>query len=671
MTVTKSNTSPTAADVPYDYEIRVATSFDAVLDTRATSRTASGPDFGVEGLAEALQRWACVLLQARGGAGKTYTANRVRGLLAADGIWSVLVPAVALADADDLEAWPASRWTTADPESHTPEGLARTESAAEGKRGVIVIDGLNEVDRLTGERILEAIGPITASDPQVSFLVTDRLNRRAGASRYWRYATLGYVPEETVEAIAGPGASETMRIPYYLRRHSQGQAAHDILRESITRFVDPVDGLDSLAEAAFAAYRNLKRRSITGAAVAAAVGSKVFDDLVTARCLIQEVMPVEVAPDGDASDLGPTSVGTGEVVDDRADVRRHDEYRFEHHLLHDYLAAWHLAHQKSLWTGDGFDVVTLKASSFDALALALGELSDPAEAEVLVQSVYNWNYYAAAYMLEEDRVRGGAAGDALAVALFAALADKRFDGIVPTAHRVEDALRINEAELAGLLLAAPDRATVVSTILKHAPARRPDWFAEWLDQFSRPDGSPARIDDVEAVASTEPVLGWGAANALRRLDISDNLVAGSLRDLLEHPDDTVRWRAAHALGPHAGPTNLAALQRTFGLARSDSWVAYGALRAQFEQATNTSDANRAEVIEAVLDSIGPALRESALLRAETVRCLEVDPLPAGWHRQVEPVLDYLWHIADERAAVDLAALAGRLRQRKRNATDAA
>ncbi len=643
--MTTNSTLEAGDDAPYNYEIRLASSFEDVLEPDN-----SGADLGVEGLAEGLRRWACVLLQARGGAGKTYTASRVRDLLHAEDIWTVMVPAVDLIDAEDIESWSSSRWAEAGPDSNSHDGRVRRDLAAEGRPGVVVIDGLNEVDRPTGERILAAVGPITATDPQISFLITDRLTRRQGMSRHWRHATLGLVPPETVLAIAGPGASEAMRVPYYLRRHSQGQAAHDILRDSITRFVDD-DDLNALAEASYEAYRDLGRRSIGENSIAAAVGVDAFERMCDARCLIGEA-------------------NSNKTVESELD-RGLGQFRFEHHLLHDFLAGWHLARNRSLWNDNGFDIVTLKASSFDALALALAVLDDFEHASDLVQSVYNWNYYAAAYMLEEDRLGANSAGDALAVALLAALAEKRFDGIVPTAQRVEDALRVNQTELASHLLEARDRDEVVAIVVANVPETAPEWFDQWIERFARAPGALATVEDVAAVASSQPVLGWGAANAMRRLLLTDEGTAVELRGLLAGANDTVRWRAAHAIGPHASTSNFAALLDAFDREQADSWVAYGVLRALFEQARGAERDARSSRLEAILETIGPALAQSSLLRAEAIRCLEVDPLPADWHRDAEPVLEYLWRVADERGAAELAALAARLRERKEKQEHAA
>jgi hypothetical protein len=659
-----------ADDAPYGYSVRVAKNFEAVLD-----KDAPEDDIGVAGLAEVLRRWACVLLQARGGAGKTYTAERVQALLADDGVWSVLIPAVHLVDVEDLSSWGPGQWAEADPDGVSEEGRARIQAAWDGAPGLIVIDGLNEVDRRAGQRILEAVAPMTAVDPQVSFLITDRLARRAGVSRHWGYATLGLVPLETARQIAGPDATDAMRIPYYLKRHSQGRAAHEILRESVSRFVD-AEGVARLAAAAFDCYKRFDRRVVDRLTVEDAVGAEVWDTLVEARCVLPERLNLQDSrprPDAAVAEVAQHAGGeTGDVAPVAGrqfadDLTRY--YRFEHHLLHDFLAGLHLATHPELWTEHGFDVVTLKASSPDALALALTQVVSTTDAEDLVQAVYNWNYYAAAYMLEEDRAGRALVSDALALTLLGALAEKRFDGIVATATRVEDALRVTAMPLGRLLLDAADRDGVVAVVKANLPWQQPAWFEAWLEQFARPDGAPATPADIVAVTTAEPVVGWGAANALRRFDISKAELEPTLRSLLKDESSTVRWRATHAIGPHPSPGNLTALRETLSREPVDSWVAYGALRAQFEQIRSMPAIARPALLHELARDLTPILNgpDRGFLRIEVLRCLEVEPLPENWHRDIEPVLNLLWDTSDDRGAADLAAMASRLRERKKEA----
>lgn len=620
--------SPRSLDEPYEYEIRLATSFDDVLVRQGGSGVVD-----VTGLVEVVRRHACTVLQARGGSGKSYTAERVRALLLEQGVWSVNVPASTLLETGDIDTWGPGQWADA-------AGGDETGGAYSGRPGVIVVDGLNEVARDIGEKVLASVAPLTATNPQITFLVTDRLVRRPDVSRHWRYATLGQVPDEVVRRVAGTDPTPALRIPYFLQRHTRGSSASEILRDLIAQFVDS-EGLRKLASAAYQSYANHKRRTLDKTVIEAAVGEPVWRAMIEA---------------GEIVALPPAAEALGESA-------RQESYSFDHHLLHDFLAGYHVAVHPDLWMDEAFDVVTLKASSFDALALALTQVEGGA-GEDLVQRVYDWNFYAAAYMLHEDRVGGGVVSAALGTALLGALAEKKFDGVLPTEIRACDALRVNQSPIASEMLNAPDRRTVVDIVRTSAPSKAPEWFQTWLEQFDREDGAPATSDDVRLLASEQPVLGWGAANALRRFTL-DAQIASDIRALLNDARATVRWRATHALGPHADRENLMALTTRLAEEDDDSWVAYGALRATLEQIRHMPSDERASLLAGFAAENRTRLaRPGTLLRSEAIRCLEVDPLPPRWHRDIEPLLTALWETADDKGAADLAALAGRLRERK-------
>jgi hypothetical protein len=163
------------------------------------------------------------------------------------------------------------------------------------------------------------------------------------------------------------------------------------------------------------------------------------------------------------------------------------------------------------------------------------------------------------------------------------------------------------------------------------------------------------------------MVGWGAANSLRRATLTSE-VQSRLRQLsTEHESSTVRWRAVHALGPHASEKNLQTLREVLVREPATSWVAYGALRAEFEQIRQRPADARASLLAAMTTELAEPLATAGPLRTEAIRCLDVDPLPGNWHRDIEPLLGYLWDTADASGATELAALAERLRTRKQAA----
>lgn len=620
-----------ASEGSYGYPISVARTFEELFpwDPTVADHVSLGE------LADVVLRHACTVLQARGGAGKSYTARALMSHLQRSGHWVAFVPALELESNDDPSAWGLEKWTA------VARAEASAAAATPGARGVVIIDGLNEVERERGDRILGKIGPVAAAYPQISFLVTDRLVRRGTTSPFWKYATLGRVPDNVIKDVAGVEPTEPLTIPFYLKRHSAGASAPRILRDSVLRFV-PEEMLPALAKAAFMSYKTLRARLVDVALVSNAVGDERFQEMVAAGFL----MP-----------MGTSEAGSRSV----------EIARFEHHLLHDYLAGLHLASSSTYWTPRYFDVVTLRASSFDALGLALGAVPS-ASAVKFLQSVYDWNFYAAAYALEEgpDGLDGDA--EALRWVLLGALGEKRFDTLSPTVLRVEDALRVQSRASAAKVLGARSRTEVAGVVAACAPLPGPGWYARWREMYLRDDGSAARELDLQALRSRNSVVGWGAANALRRcvLDRAQEELLRSMT-LSSGCSELERWRVVHVLGAHRGRDNKEVIWRVLAEAPTNSWLAYGALRAYFEQLQAEPSQARVRSVDRFVRTLASTVSEPGSLRDETVRCLDVEPLPPDWHRDIEPLLELLWQTADHREAAELVALSERLRQRKSSA----
>ena len=321
-----------------------------------------------------------------------------------------------------------------------------------------------------------AIPKLAAHYPFIRILVTDRLTRRDIDQTEWVLATLGPVPTQEALDRLGNETGELpdhLTIPYYLDQsireggtESQDEVSQvDILRRGITVHGGvPDSALGSLARAIYTSYEARGERAIDSEDVLSTVGVEIFNKMLDSRLLVRENGGVQ----------------------------------FDHHLHQDFLAALHLSADESLWNPDGFDTLTLKASSFDALALAAA-LIERQSVDDFVHRVFDWNYYGAAYLLEEDQAGEKRIWDAMRIAILAMLAEKRFDRMIVTAHRVEDALRLQDVELAPLLLAAIDRDAVVDVIEAALPedwaATWPRWFHDWYETFRRPSGSDATEDE--------------------------------------------------------------------------------------------------------------------------------------------------------------------------------
>ncbi|MGV0644634.1 HEAT repeat domain-containing protein [Mycolicibacterium sp. XJ2546] len=616
----------------FGYPLLIARNFDDVLKRH-------GAPYPLVELRSLMQRTGRMLLQARGGAGKTKTAERLAALepessgvafVAARSLPAGLEGATAAFNIELLVS------LSADPR--------RASLLRDHGEGLVVIDGINEILKDRAADILMAIPRLAAHYPFIRILVTDRLTRRDIDQTEWVLATLGPVPAQEALDRLGKETGELpdhLTIPYYLDQsireagtRSQGETSQvEILRRGITVHGGvPNSALESLARAVYTSYEAYGERAIGSEDILSAVGIEVFRKMLDSGLL----------------------------------VGGNDRAQFDHHLHQDFLAALHLGADKSLWNSNGFDTLTLRASSFDALALAAALIERQA-VDDFVHRVFDWNYYGAAYLLEEDQAGDKRIWDAMRIAILAMLAEKRFDRMAVTAHRVEDALRLQETALAPLLLAATDRAAVVDIIDAALPenwaATWPRWFQDWYEMFKRPSGSSATADDINDLTSAIGTVGWANSNMLKRLNISHDLRRRVGEYATGHPDPTVRWRAVHALGAWPTDSTLELLLGRVQDSAEQLWVRYGALRSLLEVAAEGSVEVRGRVFDALGDAeVATVIAREPNLRREAIRALEVSAMPEDWHALAGDFMEHLWAESDDpldREAVLL--LAQRLR----------
>jgi hypothetical protein len=583
----------------YRYDLLLCPDFNAVLEGEGSPIDASAA------IEEALESGR-ILLQARGGAGKSVTLLRIADAARARELRVVRVWAV------DWTNQAASAGGPVDPAAL----LAALSAAAEPRtsqlvfadddESLLLIDGLNEVQNPYVQQILATVDLLAARYTQLGVIVADRLARRAVDPLSWRLATLTPVPNWQVREILGPAYEEDKASlfanPFFLERARVDPLSAATHRAFFTAQVGVEDAsLRQLASAVNRAYHQHKDRLIDVGWLQGAVGKAAVDQLVEAGVL---------------QSAGQRS-------------------RFGHHLISDFLAALALADNPEQWNRVEFDALTFKASSFDALAMLLDEI-DPASADLLVRRVHDWNLYAAAYLIAEDDARGRRVSANMKAALLAMLAERRFDRIQSTAQQVTDALRLQKSPIAKTLL---DARTLDEVIRIVATVKvEESWFGEWKQLFQRVDGD-ARSDDLSLLQQEDGVLGWTAANVLKRLHFGRDSVADVLA-LLASESATVRWRAAHVLG--AVPTEDVA-EALLDRMRTDDdlWVRYGALRSLIEVATRSATDMRQRIfIE--LGSVADSIVDTPQLAREVERALHVTVPPHGWSEDAGLLLEQLW-----------------------------
>jgi hypothetical protein len=476
---------------------------------------------------------------------------------------------------------------------------------------LLIVDGLNETPGSVADDILSACDQAASLIVNCSVIVSDRLVRRRtdGDDRWYFAMPLNVSIEEAkkhvdVDALA-PGAKRLLDSPYFVDKAMKGELKNSPLA-TIRDFVesrgklDPA-GMELAAEGAFTAYRLEESRSFDPARFPGEAGAAVAQTLREGGVLV-------VLPDGRVA--------------------------FNHHWVHDYLAAKYLASHPELWSFENrhasLDSLTLKANSFDAVAFALEELQADAKDEFL-QAVYDWNPYAAGYALAEvEEIAPANISRPLRTIILAMLAEKKFDRQYLSARKALDALELFRDETALAMRNAQDRDAL--TAIVSAEPDHSNLFAEWKALFTLPSGQAADEHAVDAVEADNSIVGWTAANVLKRLSMTGAQVERIVQMSANGPA-VIRWRACHVMGSATEDKfREALLERLTG--DDDENVRYGAIRSLVELASRST-----ELAARVVEDLEPLLEkmaESPRVMSELKRAVFLSKgcAPEGWSAEI-------------------------------------
>jgi hypothetical protein len=588
--------------VIFRYGIFLASSFDE-LSEPADSVEVELSD--VLARAFALGR---ILIQARGGAGKSTTLERLAEVARREEIRVMKLDLLSL-----VATLSTDRVLTADVlaaiTSEDIPALSETD-----RRSVLFVDGINEIAPDLANGLLKILDSLANSYPSWAVIATDRLHRRDVATANWQLASLTPVQLSNVqELLAGRQVESdemaTLQNPYYLRLALSDATGSKSAqqRDFLVRHGGVAQGdLVALAAFAFGEYSAFGDRRIDVNSLETALSSAKVERMKEAGTLITHPTP-----------------------------------RFFHHLVSDYLASAYLASHPEQWTYKGFNALTFHNASFDALAMLLEQLQSGADD--LLRAVYDWNHYGAAYLLADDDVESPRISTELSVAILGMLAEKRFDLVTATRVQVTDAIRSIGTSTAMELARATSRPAVVEIIRRNQPVDASPWFREWIKMYELEDEAIAGPSVLNRLNSDDPVLGWTAGNVLRRCQLNPASLSDIVRDLENSKSPVVRWRSAHALGSHGNRKTARALLKA--LSDDDSsHVQYGALRSLIEIAAVATPHLRQQVMGGLVQCAELIAAESGLRKA-TIRDLPLEPSPEGWPDATSSLVSKMWALS--------------------------
>jgi GTPase SAR1 family protein len=580
-----------------------------------------------------LQQGRAILI-GRGGDGKTWLLRRLYRQALDRGDMPVLLDLKqwTSADYDEWKTWTSREIGDAADFivrrfSNIGIGAIELDRVPPTVRKILLVDGLNEITSSVGAQILSLLDELVRDQINLSVLVADRMIRRdlPNPSR-WAIGAVRPLSASQVRKYLGKKngveVSGILTSPFFLdaalryrvEGHSRSQASERFL---LAHGGVKEQDLDQIGSAAFDAYRHSR--------------SRVFDRSRFATL---------------AGEISTISLENSETLL----IATEDKRYFLHHILHDYLAARHFAKRPSdEWTPQALSELSFDGSSFDAIELVFEQLNEESADQFLLR-LYDWNLYAAGYALGQARDSDSHVGIETRTMIFAMLAEKRFDAILATAQKANDALALMQLSDARFYYEAPSLEAVFAAL--DAVQSNEKWFIEWRRLFqTRPDvGLP--VERLATIQSANSITGWTVANVAKRVALSSDCL-NSLVQWIHSNNATGRWRIAHVLGSYATPIVLKALLQLLDF-DDDTYVRYGAVRSIVELAAKSDSALRKEV-SAAIEKRAKAISEQPKISGELRTCLlmDVDASPNDWLSFVEDVVRAMFLAIDPVSERDL------------------
>lgn len=492
---------------------------------------------------------------------------------------------------------------------------------------ILLVDGLNEITSAVGAQVLQLLDELVRNQINLTVFVADRLIRRDLPNPLrWSIGTPRPLSVEQVMKhlgrVSNVQANGILTSPFFLdaalKYHVEGHRRS----EASERFLTVHGGLkeaelDAVAAAAFAAYQSSRSRVFSRAAFIDIAGIETTTALELSHVLVP--MP------------GGKSY-------------------FLHHLLHDYLAARHLAKLPSEdWTSQALSEISFDSSSFDAIELVF-EQSSGQKADLFLRRLYDWNLYAAGYALGQARDGDESVSLEMRTMIFAMLAEKRFDAVLTTRQRAGDALALMQLSDAKPFCNAENLEAVFSALDKISSTEA--WFNEWKGVYRTGQDVELSESTIETIRSPDSIIGWTVANVAKRSIVNERLQELISSWIQDEGNATVRWRIAHVLG--AFRTESASSLLISLLDDEDHSVRYGAIRSLIELSARAEQKLRSAVADAI-STRALDVSKQPRISGELRSCLLMheDMVPTDWLLFVQKVVRAMFIVIEDTGERDL------------------
>lgn len=577
---------------------------------------ASLADNGMKPPFDAFGKHRLLYIQAPGGAGKTFF---LYALLLRCFDWGIIP---FFMDAGDWREKAAkSRDERLDQlDSHLKHLKSGPFQKAEraGHPALLVIDGVNETTASV-EGLYKLVEYIAGNFGNTAVILADRMTFRSRYPEGFRLATIAPLTRPEIEEALQRSApdqarpirpdqvsksfSRILRIPFFLDilRSGSGGATASTRSDAIETYLEQIifpgtnEGKDAqfnlLARFAFENYRD-KGLSI-----------------------VQEELDQAVGP-------GWTERLRGSGLLRKSQGRA---FKFRHQLIHDYLAARHFSAAENEdegldWTPANFSTLTFQRQSYDSLAFFCEMLPGRSSRQDLLVRLYDWDYPAALRCIldlgEEEF------DPDLVTAVYALVAEKRFERFLHSRRRV----RPFETILSRLGIEQPP--TSVEQLARQVSRIRRSgaWedYEDWVALFATTRSSKRcpRSTVLNLLFEDDPLLGWTAANVLRRFELKPTTIEWLFRILpvLLKSESALLWRVVHILGTQKSDLVADSLTQIVWSPQASADARYGAARSLAEIAAGPAsrqsqdDRERCRrILSAISKKLGELRDESMML----------------------------------------------------------
>jgi len=576
-------------------------------------------------------------IQAPGGAGKSFALYELVAASVASGTLPVLITAIEGGTAIEE----ALQRTSVDAKldalfyaCKSQVGFKFFQQAIKNDDPVLlIIDGLNEVPA-DADEIITLAGNTVANFGNVRVVIVDRMTLRREYPDVFRLATIAPLSLDIVRTAIpefptfDPDFQRLLRSPFFLDLFRESSDATlgkrtrtRILLAYIEWLLKDQQGVEHqveeasrvLAEVAFEAYR-AGGQNLTAEMFKKASGSfKLDPQLLTDSGLLRK-------------NATPSS-----------------SFVFRHQLIHDCLASRYFIQERMVADTENLNILTLNRRSWDSLVLAL-EDSDSTRADELLIDIYDWDHGITLSCLVETR---NDPNDALATAICAVLSEKLEDTFLHTRRRTQERVWALKRFLStdGELSPAKTLEQIRGQEERFADKPLHQWWLVFTAEAATPELWSALV-------GTDPLAGWTAASALRRIllqtDESESkailerliIVYDALRNQARTREaGPIRWRIVHVMGRFKFATSQL-MKIGFDSDENDD-IRYGAFRELVEVAATTPEQEALQIlntIEATIDTASLSNRALSALRSCAILKERSSEEPRWWRDAYRPLL---------------------------------